>query len=300
MLFSEVYGSYFNTVAAVLKKALSGTLTDSEIYAIVREKAFAESMLYIPPSLKNGDWQLLTDDMKTPLRHSPTMPLTTLQKRWMKSLLSDPRIALFGVSSKGLEDTEPLYEQDTFVYFDRYGDGDPYCDSEYKNHFHTVLIALREKRLLRIGFEGHSGQHHLWNCIPYRLEYSAKDDKFRLTVISFGKLQTINIVRIDSCDLLGMYDENKLVFKEAQTEMLIMELVDDRKALERAMHHFSHLKKETKRLDENRYQITLYYDKSDETEFLIRVLSFGPMIKVVSPQSFINLIRERLLKQRGF
>lgn len=299
MLFSEVYGNYFNTVAAILKKALLGNLTDTEIYETVREKAFAESMLYIPSSLKNEDWQLLTNNMKTPLRHSPNMPLTILQKRWMKALLSDPRIALFDVSPKGLENIEPLYEQDTFVYFDRYGDVDPYGDYEYKKHFHTVLIALREKRRLRVSFEGHNGQRHLWNCIPYRLEYSAKDDKFRLITIAFGKLQTVNIARIDSCDLLGLYNENELVFKETQTETLVMELVDERNALERAMHHFSHLKKETKRIDESRYQITLYYDKSDETELLIRVLSFGPMLKVVSPKSFINLIRERLLKQKS-
>ncbi len=50
--------------------------------------------------------------------------------------------------------------------------------------------------------------------------------------------------------------------------------------------------------NEKRYQITLRYDHDDETELLIRVLSFGPMLRVVGPESFISLIRERLVKQK--
>ena len=77
-----------------------------------------------------------------------------------------------------------------------------------------------------------------------------------------------------------------------------MELIDERNALERAMLHFSHLEKETRKLDKNHYSITLRYDHDDETEMLIRVLSFGPMLRVTSPESFIEKIRERLKKQR--
>jgi predicted DNA-binding transcriptional regulator YafY len=79
-----------------------------------------------------------------------------------------------------------------------------------------------------------------------------------------------------------------------------MELWDERNALERAMLHFSHLEKETVRLDGNKYQIKLRYDREDETELLIRVLSFGPMLKVISPDSFIENLKERLQKQTKF
>lgn len=47
----------------------------------------------------------------------------------------------------------------------------------------------------------------------------------------------------------------------------------------------------------NRYRLTLRYDREDETELLIRVLSFGPVLKVVSPDSFIDKVMERLRKQ---
>lgn len=112
MLFSEIYGSYFNVVAAVLSEAAENTLTTGKLTAIVQEKAFAESVLSIPAALQSGAWPLLDSGYHMVLRGKPTMPLTTLQKRWLKALLSDPRIALFDPDMRGLEDVEPLYTQD--------------------------------------------------------------------------------------------------------------------------------------------------------------------------------------------
>lgn len=59
MLFSEIYGSYFNVVAAVLSEAEENTLTAGKLTAIVQEKAFAESVLSIPAALQSGAWPLL-------------------------------------------------------------------------------------------------------------------------------------------------------------------------------------------------------------------------------------------------
>ena len=40
--------------------------------------------------------------------------------------------------------------------------------------------------------------------------------------------------------------------------------------------------------------------RQDETEMLVRILSFDPVIRVVSPDHFIELIRTRLEKQKQF
>ncbi|MDE6155734.1 MAG: WYL domain-containing protein, partial [Eubacterium sp.] len=95
MLFSEIYGSYFNTVAEVLKRAVECEITDRDINDIINEKAFGESIINIPALIKGDEWQLLNSDMETPLINVPDMPLTILQKQWLKALLNDPRIKLF-------------------------------------------------------------------------------------------------------------------------------------------------------------------------------------------------------------
>lgn len=300
ILFSEIYGSYFNVVAAVLAEASKGCLTDRRLTELVQEKAFAESVLSIPAALKRGDWPLLDRNLETVLRHKPTMPLTTLQKRWLKALLLDPRIALFAPDPTGLEDVEPLYQPDTFVLFDQYADGDPYEDEVYIRCFRAVLWAIREKRRLRLRFCSRTGARHSVICIPYRLEYSAKDDKFRLLAAGSRQINAINLARVLSCEILEEYDADSLHFPQKCLKELVFLLHDERNALERVLLHFSHFEKETQKLDDRLYQIKLRYDQDDETELLIRVLAFGPVLEVRSPEEFIALVRERISRQFHF
>lgn len=297
MLFHELYGSYFRVVAAVLEEAVRGTLSTQRLGALVWEKAFAESVLTIPAALQSGEWPLLNCAMGTPLRHPPTTPLTILEKRWLKALLLDPRIRLFRPPEDGLEDIAPLFTPEMFVYFDRYLDGDPYEEPSYIDRFQRILTALRDKHTLWVEFEGRHGRLRSWVCVPYRLEYSAKDDKFRLLTAGGANSSTVNLGRITRCELLESYSPLAYHPPLPKKETLVLELTDERNALERAMLHFSHLEKETVRLKNRKYRLTLCYDRQDETELLIRVLSFGPMLRVVSPDSFVAQLKYRLNKQ---
>jgi len=298
MLFSEVYGTYYNVLAKLLEKAVEGSLTKETMQDIIREKGFEESILTIPQALQSQTWPLIREDFSTPLEHKPTMPLTALQKRWLKALLNDPRIRLFDPPVDGLEDVEPLYPPDTFVYYDRYSDGDPFADPGYIKRFRCILSAIRHRRWIRIQFTGHKGLPHYWRCVPYKLEYSAKDDKFRLISANKREALSVNLARITQCVMLEPCREEDYRPKVMKKRILVLELTDERNALERVMLHFSHLDKQTERLDDRRYKITLYYEREDETELLIRVLSFGPVLKVIFPDDFVKKLTERLEKQK--
>ena len=54
MIFSEVYGSYFKAVSAILAKAVDGTLTERELTRTVLQNAFGESLFTIPAKLTDG------------------------------------------------------------------------------------------------------------------------------------------------------------------------------------------------------------------------------------------------------
>ena len=84
--------------------------------------------------------------------------------------------------------------------------------------------------------------------------------------------------------------------KPKEKRSVTLELTDERNALERVMLHFAHFEKQAERIGESRYKLTLVYDPDDETELVIRILSFGPMVRVSSPARFVGLIKERLLK----
>ena len=95
MIFNEIYGVYYNAVAKILKEAVDHPLQKNELREIIRKIAFEESVFHIEPALYEGRWQLLKEDGTTPIRKKPTMPLTTIQKRWMKAISLDVRMKLF-------------------------------------------------------------------------------------------------------------------------------------------------------------------------------------------------------------
>lgn len=299
MLFSEVYGSYYNVVAKVLEKAVQGDLSEKDINDIVLEKAFGESILNIPNALKNGSWKLINSDMESPLIEIPSMPLTLLQKQWLRALLNDPRIQLFHPSVDGLEGIEPLYAQEMVEYFDRYSDGDDFEDPEYIANFQAIIKAIKQNKKLKMKYTGKQWREKEFICSPIKLEYSSKDDKFRLIAIAYRKIFILNLSKIESCAVTNFEINDDIKKYKNDMQTLVIELKDERKALERVMLHFSHLEKEAERLDDKHYRITLKYDNDDETEILIRILSFGPMIKVISPDSFIKQLKNRIHKQEG-
>ena len=91
--------------------------------------------------------------------------------------------------------------------------------------------------------------------------------------------------------------EQDVPVRSADTSTVTFELEDRRHALERVLLHFSHLEKETVRLDKDRYLVTLKYDSRDEAEILIRIMAFGCHVRVTSPESFVEKIRERIIRQ---
>ncbi|MBQ6823179.1 MAG: WYL domain-containing protein, partial [Clostridia bacterium] len=196
MIFNELYSAYYNTVAKILSAVLAGKAEEKELQRIVAEHAFGESVLTVLPALKNEKWQLVHGDGTTPLRYPPTMPLTRIQKQWLKAITLDPRFRLFGVEIAGLEEVEPLFTAADYSVYDRYSDGDPYEDAGYIDRFQTILSALQTGQGLKLEMVNRRGKTVYAHCIPKRLEYSEKDDKFRLVTAGCPFVHTVNLARI--------------------------------------------------------------------------------------------------------
>lgn len=300
MLFSELYSTYYNTVAAILKKAVDHPLQENEINRIVEEHAFGESILTIPSALREERWQLLKPDGTSVLTNAPTMPLTTLQKRWLNAIAKDPRIRLFTEEPIYFPEVEPLFLPEDICIFDQYADGDDYEDESYIRNFRMILDAIKQKYPLKFELKNRQGNVIHKVFLPEYLEYSQKDDKFRMIGLGIRLGGTINLGRIIHCET---YKEPWNVKpgkrNPARPRKVILELVNERNALERVLLHFAHFEKQAERLDEGHYRITISYDKEDETEIVIRVLSFGPLVKVTAPMHFVDLIKERLIAQKS-
>ncbi len=298
MIFNEIYSAYYNTVAKILGALVNGVKDEKVLNEIVRKNAFSESVLTIMPSLKNEKWQLVKSDMTTNILHKPTMPLTNIQKQWLKAVLLDERIQLFDIKVDSLSDIQPLFTTSDYVIYDRYSDGDPYTDPEYIAHFRIILKAIRENKNLGIEMNNRIGKNVYARCKPIRLEYSEKDDKFRLVTTGCRFVGSINLSRITKCRI---YNGDMVIdAEEAQPDIstITLKVSEERNTLERCMLHFAHFEKRAEKVGDY-YLLHININREDITELVIRVLSFGPMVEVISPIDFKNMIIERLKRQKS-
>ncbi len=313
-LFSELYSCYYQVLRHLLLN--QNAITMQDIRAQIIEEGFEESMLSIIPKLESGTWNLFTKDGELYLsKLSPSFlePLSDLEKSYLKALLSDSRIGLF-LTQEQLEalndmlaSVTPLWKPEQLYYYDRFADGDPYDDETYRSHFQVLLHAQKKRQYVDIDYNAPSGKrvHHYY--VPARLEYSVKNDKFRLLAFKHTggqamRLELLNIARIQNVrttekTLASAVDLNALIQNSYYKEPLRLRIVNERNALERAMLHFANYEKNTVKIDENTYECLIYYNQNMETELLIEVLSFGPMLTVLGNEKFLDLLKARLERQ---
>ena len=313
-LFSEVYGCYYAVVAEILRSA---PLTRAQAEALAAGRGYGESVLQlIPKLLDSRDWPLLEERdglFLSRLDRLPDLPVTHLERAWLKALLADPRLRLFLSDGQltrleeALSGVEPLYRQEDIVYFDRFQDGDDYADPGYRQRFQAILAALESGTVLRLTYQAPKTGIHTGDHLPLRLEYSLRDDKFRLYTVRVQdnarrSCHILNLARIvDLTPSALRYNGTPDVAEWRRrrcAQPLLLRVTNERNGVERFMLEFSSYEKQSEYDEESgTCTVRLWYQREDETEVLIRLLGFGPVVQVLGPKSFVALMRERVMKQ---
>jgi predicted DNA-binding transcriptional regulator YafY len=317
-LFSEIYGCYFNIVSCVLNKSKDG-IFKTDIEKIINEHGFSETEFHLLPELIGNEWNFLEkrgDVFYSRLPGQFNRPITQLELSWLAGLINDPRFKLFLSEEKlielrtALKDIVPAFNTDNFVSIDKHNDGDPYNDSAYIVNFHKVLNACKNNDPIKVAYDSDKTGRSERNYYPFKISYSELNDKFRLLCAAFDKKTqklkrvTLNIGRIISVESssinyrVSLDDLSKLFFESIENPPIVLEITKERNALERFLIQFASFDRKTE-YDPERdiYTCQIYYDLSDETELLIRILSFGPTVKVLGPENFLKQVEERLTKQ---
>lgn len=314
-LFSEIYNIYFQLLRVLL--TTHSTLTSHTLRTELAQMCTAEGLLYVLPKLASGEWALLEkegDIFYSKISDDFYVPLTNLQKAFLKSILQDTRMQLFlndeltAALNRYLTDVDALWQPDTFYYYDQFRHGDSYGNPVYKAHFQTLLQAIHEKRFVDIEYEARQNHRIHHHYIPCRLEYSIKNNCFRLLSLKHTgnarqRLEILNVERMTNVELTGQtvpdsYDLNTIIRQSYYKEPVHLIIYNERNALERAMLHFANYEKNTTKIDDNTYECFIYYNETMETELLIEVLSFGPMLRVLGNEKFLTQLKRRLYKQR--
>lgn len=311
-LFHEVFGRYYVIVARLLEQAArEGALDRETLWNRAAEWGFAETPALLIPALTEGEWPLFQeeDGRFVPRVRARSRPLSALEKRWLAALLEDERMGLFlrqGELARWRDElagVPPLFRASDLHAFDRSRDPDPFRDARYRRAFRTVLRALRERRFLWVRFTSGHGREFCRKVLPRRLQYSLKDDKFRLLARRFsggrpGRDETINLGRIRGIALKGKYGAADAVpAPAAQAEPVVLLLTEERQAMERALLHFASFPCRPQAGPDGERLLHILHEPQDEAELLIRVLAFGPLVRVLGPEPFAEQIRQRLQRQ---
>ena len=308
-------------------KRLIGYFTDDEAQKVISElQVYAEASELI-------DW-----DGKVRFR-TPALdylydllPITKIEVCWLMTILEDPLAQIF----LSCEEIQAMKDQlngapfqtkkfqiDSINYFDRYrlenrsisgrkhiAQEGRVSDKDLAN-IHMIYEAIQHGHKVHIFFKNWEGMELDVVCAPARIEYSRRDDTFRMWYVEEieSQIRIINVPRIIEVQELpdegvNLEEQRKILdelVEETVTNIKIEFYQGDRNLPDRILTEFSLWKKKcVYDVSSGKYTMTLYYSKLDEKEILIRLLSYGPYIRIIASDDnyVLSEIKERIKKQR--
>lgn len=328
ILFHEIYNRYTGIVCELLHVAQREGLTRSAVSRAIRDKGFFLDNTEFEAAFLNetgrsgrrtGDLdslELLAEEKGhyfTMLPELPrSIPETLSERRWLKALLSDSRLRLFlqdntrTALEERLGGVSELYGAEQILFKNNRTSGDPYTDSDYIRRFQVILGAIQQRRWLRVANGLPDGRLRRTLLMPLRLEYSVKDDVFRLcgavpdaspylpVSMRLSRIREVEETGEDGPEI--SYLDLLQGLKAPEFARLVID--PSRNGYERFLHFFSNYTRRAK-YDEStrRLDVELDYYTFDENELIVSILAMGPIVKAIGPEGLKGKLLERYRKQ---
>jgi len=183
--------------------------------------------------------------------------VSSIEKLWLKNILQDEKVNLFIKEetkeklNKALEDIpNPLNEDSIIIKNQAYQDTSNIV--HYKEVFRLILKVINDKNMIQYNYKSLDGSDYInKRAIPYKIEYSLKDDKFYLLLYSTEENRPIRSIlsRIYDVEIIEEEEDSQKYFDSVQQKKaknpIVLYVKDERNALERVFFAFSSY--ETKR-----------------------------------------------------
>lgn len=132
-------------------------------------------------------------------------------------------------------------------------------------------------------------------CLPPRCRHRQARGYFSLNLNRITQIESVSGAVCRPLDVEAWRRSRRCA------EPLQIRVTDERNGIERFMVEFSSFEKQSEYdADTNACLVKLWYQKDDETEVLIRLLGFGPVVRVLGPARFVRQLRERIDKQMAY
>lgn len=302
---------YYGSRKTISRKELCDMV---EKYGVSSEFNLAQSLmnenepynLYLLDKHANGEFCLREES------GIPIQPYR-IEKQWLKHILKNRKLRLF-LEEDTVFKLEALLEDcgdivpEGALFVNRPCVQLQAVDEHASRNFRLLVKAILEDKGIEYSYMTKGGER-LCNCrgIPYKLEYSMKEDCFYLISYStidnrpikslLHSFEEIRIVDPEEKEYKTPEEIQKSIDEKKAPEPIILRLKDTNHALERAMFQFSCFERQ---LDYDKaadvYYLALAYYEFEKEEVLSRIFSLGRHVVVTSPPAIREEIINRLKK----
>lgn len=262
------------------------------------------------------------------------LPITKVECRWLLMVLNSPMSKIF-IEGKQIDalkmamQSVPFYTTpfpiEKINYFDQYNKKECerrlnlenemvsqlYHSQEELQFLKMIYQAMIDETEIEITYKTWKKIEKVTICAPAWLEYSRRDDIFRVWCVDGEKerIQKVNVNRIlviknlaDRKYSLKVEQERIQNIQDKSMQKLEVEFYDEAKNIpDRILTEFSVWRKRcVYDIKTRKYKMELYYSILDEKEILIRLMSYGPHVKITAPDdNFVySEIKRRIEQQK--
>ena len=245
------------------------------------------------------------------------IPLSTLEIRWLKTIIHDKdnRIALF-MSAQEIAVFENLLNQyaptlsplpmGKIVFFDRFH----FLENKTKHTaavLSNILEGIYDQKTVNIKYHTMKNRVMIGEFRPIVLEFSKRNNRFQGFFQECGsnRIYTMNVSRIETVDETDTSfdytsaEQALLAFREENTTSVTVEFYDVRNIADRILTEFSPWKKLCSyNCTTELYTLTIFYQKQDEVDLVVRLLGYGGNIRFTDKEHPIfKEIQSRMNRQ---
>ena len=299
-IFNEKKNKYFAIARKLINRSLNETTTIEDVKTVLSSEGFIEydydfkNALIGNPSTTFDEMQLFElDGNKINPKVCEPVPIlpTTVEQEWLKNIVSDNRILNF------------ISESTLSKLCDKLNTENVTAENSPKT-FRTILKAIKENLWIVCDNNTSSGKVYSNMVVaPFKIEFSSYLDTFWLIgfIPADNKLVKMQIERMTINNLVEQtekLDFESISQKYIKPNPIVLELTEERGALERALHMFSSYKKDgfydcaTKV-----HHLKIQYYSFDEKELVKTIIALGPYVKVIEPQYIVERIKGKLTLQ---
>lgn len=259
----------------------------------------------------NEEIHVNKNERKVSLSIEKSLPIIPclVEQQWLKNAVQSPVSDIFfDTESKqdfiqALDNIDiPFVDTDKFTNIKTTYRGDK-INKKFVSHMRTILTAIHDNRTIVYSSNPNTGEpHYNEKTVPYLIEYSIFDKKFRLIHYPFKDKRPVksNISNFTQVELGDEY-HGKGTIKElvegkkaTPLEFILFYRPDKPFISEKALLLFSKYERNISEDSDGNLIFTIEYYQFQERELLSEILSFGPYLEVRAPQAFRDKIIERL------